>query len=178
MRWICTAFRISDFFSWMHFCVIPILIYSQRASHPRPPDFHADLWGNSRGSSLRKFPHDLSAEMKGEMKGNVLYGYFRLLPCGIPGEFSVWKFPSCFPQKFQSAMQWHRKGPSYVKISQWWFDVILWWIEMYTGLGKLPSHFNPILKFPLNFRMDSRLQPKFPCGFSPPTTTIPGDSPW
>ena len=25
------------------------------ASHPRHQDFHADLWGNSRGSSLRKF---------------------------------------------------------------------------------------------------------------------------
>ena len=28
---------------------------AQRASHPRPPDFHADLWRNFRGSSLRKF---------------------------------------------------------------------------------------------------------------------------
>ena len=50
----------------------------------------------------------------------------------------------------------------YVKISQWWFDVILWWALTFTGLGKLsPPHFNPDLKFPLNFpynpkfRMDS-----------------------
>ena len=39
---------------------------TQRASHPRPPDFHADLWGKSRGSSLWKFPHDFPAEMKGK----------------------------------------------------------------------------------------------------------------
>ena len=43
-----------------------------------------------------------------------------------------------------------------MKISQWWFDVILWWIKIFTGLGKLASHFNPDLKIPLNFRMDSR----------------------
>mgnify|MGYP001795546108 CR=1 FL=1 len=42
-------------------------------------------------------------------------------------------------------------------------DVILWWIKMFTGLGKLPSHFNPDLKispeFPLGFSF--HLQPKF-----------------
>ena len=86
-----------------------------------------------------------------------------------------WKFPSCFPQKIQNAIKWHRKGPSCVKISQWWFDVILWWIEMFTGLGELPYHFNRDLKisleFPSGFSFHS--QPKFPCGF-PPQPQSPG----
>ena len=43
--------------------------------------------GNCLMISLRKF---------GEMEGNFLYGYFRLL--------SLWKFPSCFPKKFQNAI--------------------------------------------------------------------------
>ena len=50
---------------------------------------------------------------------------------------------------------------------------------MFTGLGKLPSHFNPDLnispEFPRGFSF--HLQPKFPRGFPPPTTAIPGDSP-
>ena len=50
---------------------------------------------------------------------------------------------------------------------------------MFTGLGKLLSHFNPNLKiypeFPRGFSF--HLQPKFPRGFPPPTTTISGDSP-
>ena len=37
---------------------------SQRASHPRPPDFHMDLWGNFRGSSPWKFPHNFPAEIQ------------------------------------------------------------------------------------------------------------------
>ena len=49
---------------------------------------------------------------------------------------------------------------------------------MFTGLRKLPSRFNPNLKisaeFPRGFFFD--LQLKFPRGFPPPTTTIPGDS--
>ena len=50
---------------------------------------------------------------------------------------------------------------------------------MLTGLGKLPSHFNPNLKispeFPRGFLF--HFQPKFPRGFHPPTTTIPWDTP-
>ena len=50
---------------------------------------------------------------------------------------------------------------------------------MFTGLAKLSSHFNPDLKisheFPCGFSF--HLQPKFPRGFPPPTTTILGDSP-
>ena len=51
---------------------------------------------------------------------------------------------------------------------------------MFTGLGKLPSHFNFDLKispeFPRGFSF--HLQPKFPRGFPPQTTTILGDSSW
>ena len=50
---------------------------------------------------------------------------------------------------------------------------------MFTGLRKLPSHFSPYLKispeFPSGFSF--YIQPKFPCGFPPPPTTIPKDSP-
>ena len=45
------------------------------------------------------------------------------------------------------------------------------------GLRKLPSHFNRDLKFPLNFRVDSRFtyNPNF-AWIPPPPTTIPWDS--
>ena len=74
--------------------------YSQRASHPRPPDFYADLWGNSRGSSLWEYHHNFPAGIR-QMEGNFLCGYF---PWGIPGEISTWKSPLCFPEKFQNAI--------------------------------------------------------------------------
>ena len=37
---------------------------AQRASHPRPPDFRMELWGNFRGSSPWKFPHNFPAEIQ------------------------------------------------------------------------------------------------------------------
>ena len=48
---------------------------------------------------------------------------------------------------------------------------------MFTGLGKLS--FNPDLKISPEFLrgFSFHLQPKFPRGFPPPTTKIPGDSP-
>ena len=50
---------------------------------------------------------------------------------------------------------------------------------MIKGLGKLPSHFSAGLKISAVFpcRFSFHLQPKFPRGFPPPTTKIPGDSP-
>ena len=50
---------------------------------------------------------------------------------------------------------------------------------MFTGYGKLPSHFNYVLNISPEFTrgFSFHLQPKFPRGFPPPTTTIPGDSP-
>ena len=50
---------------------------------------------------------------------------------------------------------------------------------MFTGLGKLSSHLNPNLKISPEFLrgFSFHLQPKFPRGFPPPTTKIPGDSP-
>ena len=50
---------------------------------------------------------------------------------------------------------------------------------MFTGLGKLSSRFNPDLKISPEFLrgFSFHLQPKFPRGFPPPTTKIPGDSP-
>ena len=106
---------------------------------------------------------------------------------GNEGEFSIWIFPPPFPVEslgifspgnfLPSFLWWHRKGPSYVKIFQCWFEVILWSIKMDAGLRKLPSHFNRDLKFPLNFRVDSRFtyNPNFR-GFlhhQPPSPGIP-----
>ena len=51
-------------------------------------------------------------------------------PCGIPGDISTWKFPLRFPQNFKMPYNDIPKCPSCVKISQWWFDVILWWINV------------------------------------------------
>ena len=39
-------------------------VSSQRASHPRPPDFHTELWGNFRGSSPWKYPRNFPAEIQ------------------------------------------------------------------------------------------------------------------
>ena len=94
------------------------------------------------------------------------------------GMFPFGNFPCFYPQNLK--MQYNDIGrvPVMSKISQWWFDVILWWIKIFTGLGKLPSHFKLDLKtspkFPREFSF--YLQPKFPRGFPPPTTTISGDS--
>ena len=121
----------------------------------------------SYGSSLRKFTPDIPAEIQEKLRGIFYVDKTASWPYGIPGDFSMWKFPSCFPQKCQNAIYWHRTGPSYMLISQWWFNVILWWNKIFTGLGKFPSHFDPYLK----------ISPEFPCGFPPWTTTIPRDSP-
>ena len=98
-------------------------------------------------------PAEISSWFPSGNSGDRGSFYVNISACGICGDISAWKFPLCFPQKFQNAIQWHRKGPSYVKISQWWFDVILWWIKMFRGLGKLPSNFNPDLKISLNFHV-------------------------
>ena len=58
---VCLSFSVA-----IHAAYSYCINNTQRASHPRPPDFHADLWGKSRGLSLRKFPHDFPAEMKGK----------------------------------------------------------------------------------------------------------------
>ena len=76
--------------------------WSQRASHPRPPNFHADFLGNSRGSSLWKFPHELPVEIQGKCRGFFFVEISASFPYGIPGDISAWKFPSCFPNKFQN----------------------------------------------------------------------------
>ena len=66
-----------------------------------------------------------------------------------------------------------------VKISQWWFDVFLRWIKMFTGLGKTSLSFQQGFEnspeFPSGFSF--HLQPKFPHGFPPPKTTSLGDPP-
>ena len=65
----------------------------QQASHPRPPDFHADLWGNSRGSSLCKFLHYFPAEIQGKWRRIFYVDISGSFPCGIPGDISL-GFPS------------------------------------------------------------------------------------
>ena len=85
---------------------------SQRASHPRPPDFHTDLWGNSRGSSLRKFPH--------KMKGNFLGGCFRLLPLWNPWGYLHVEISLVFPSKISKCnLMTNESSRLCGKISQW-----------------------------------------------------------
>ena len=94
---------------------------TQQASHPCPPDFHADLWGYGGIPGDHTCGHSswFPCGNSSEMMGNFLCVYFRLISL--------------------------------------WFDIILWWIKMSTGLGKLPSHSNPFcIIFPPNFHMDSR----------------------
>ena len=103
---------------------------TRRASHSRPSDYHMELWGNFRGSSLWKFPHNFPAE-----------------------EFSMWIFPPLFLREspgtfphFPKILRCHKrpfqrvpvvkKYPSNVLMS------ILWSIERFTGSGKFPFHFN------------------------------------
>ena len=132
---------------------------------------------NSRGSSLQKFPHDFPAEIQGKWRRTSFFcGYFRLLPLWNPWGYFHVEISLLLPSSVSKQIQWHRKGPSYVKISKWWFDVILWWIKMFTSLGNLLSHLNTDLKIPLTFRVDSSFTPKFQHGFPPPTTTCPRNS--
>ena len=45
--------------------ILPVCFHkSQRASHPRSPDFRMELWGNFRGSSPWQFPHNFPAEIQ------------------------------------------------------------------------------------------------------------------
>ena len=105
LRNLCLEWMYMSNFHWLIIKLFLITwLLTQRASHPRPPDFHADLWGKSRGSSLRKFPHDFPAEMKEKWRGIFYVDISASFPSGIPGDISVWKFPSCFPQKFQNAI--------------------------------------------------------------------------
>ena len=55
---------------------------SQRESHPRPPDFRMELWGNFRGSSPWNF---LIISLQ-KFRRNK-------------GEFSMWIFPPLFPRE-------------------------------------------------------------------------------
>mgnify|MGYP001804195958 FL=1 len=133
----------------MFFIPVSVWLYdcgphSQRASHPRPPDFHADLWGNYRDHpcenffmiSLRKF-----SENEGEF-------YMRM----FPPPFSVESLGILSKCNLMT-----REGPQLCGKTQWWFDVIIRWINMFTVLGKLPSHFNRDFKiFPCFFHVDLR----------------------
>mgnify|MGYP001802739646 CR=1 FL=1 len=134
------------------------------------------------GEFKRIIPAEISSWFpsgnSGEMNGCFLCGYFRLLSLWNPWGYFHMGISLVLPSKFQNAIQWPRKGPSYVKISQWWLDVILWWIKMCTSLANLSSHFNPDLKFfPESLhRFSFHMQTKFLRGVPQPTTTIPGDS--
>ena len=109
--------------------------------NPCPPDFHADLLGNSRGHPCGNFLC-ISLGKFSRNKGEFSMRIFPPLLSRIPADIFSWKFPSYFPQNFKM----NRTGPSCVKISQCWFDVIVWWIRMFSGFGQLPSHFNRDLK--------------------------------
>ena len=111
LKIIDTSQRRSHF-DWRHIDAVPhptsdneiCRIIISKKSHPPPQDFHADLWGNSKGSSLRKFPHDFSAEIQGKWRGIFFVDISASFPCGIPGDISTWNIPSCFPRKFQNAI--------------------------------------------------------------------------
>ena len=64
--------------------------------------------GNFLMISLRKF------------RGIFYVDISASFPCGIPGDISEWKFPSCFPQTFKMHLIdiGGVPAPSYVKISQ------------------------------------------------------------
>ena len=118
--------------------VLPYLVFdwypSGLAIHV--PQNSTRIYGGNPGDHpCRKFPHEIPAEIQGKRRGIFYVDISTSFPFWIPGDISGWKFPSRFPQKFQNAIYWHRKGPSGVKISHWWLDVILLWIEMLTGLG-------------------------------------------
>ena len=67
------------------------------ASHPRPPDFHVDLWGNSRDHPCGNF---LVISLR-KWRGIFYVDISAFFSCGIPGDISTWKFPLCFPQNFK-----------------------------------------------------------------------------
>ena len=74
---------------------------SPAGSHPHPRDFCADLWGNSRGSSLRKIPHDFPAEIQGKWRGFFYVNISASFPCGIPGDVSCGKCPCASLKNFK-----------------------------------------------------------------------------
>ena len=57
-------------------------VTTQRASHPRSPDFHIEKWENFRGSSRGNF---------------LIYSQWKFRR--DKGEFSMWIFPPLFPGK-------------------------------------------------------------------------------
>ena len=70
---------------------------------------------------------------------------------GNEGEFSVCIFPPPFPAQLPCGsfpcVSLKNLQMQYIDIGRvqaiWWFDVIFWWIRIFSGLGKLPSNFNP-----------------------------------
>ena len=95
-----------------------------------------------------------------------------------PHHRPTWKFPSCFPQNFK--MQYNDIGRVQVVWKYPRHDLMsffdeLNFLQVWETCLSFQPQFENSPEFPHGFSF--HLQPKFPHGFSPPTTTIPGDSP-
>ena len=141
---------------WENFLSMRHTQITQRASHPRPPDFQADFWGNSRGSSLWKCPHNFRAEIQGKWRGIFYVDISASFPCRFPGDISTWKYLSCFPQHFK--MQFNDIGRVPVVWRHPSDDLMSFFGELkcLQIWGNFPLISTPIWKFPLNFHMDAR----------------------
>ena len=142
----------------------------------------------------------ISTRIYGGIPGDHPCGNFLMISLrkwrGNEREFSMWIFPHPFPveslgsflrgnfprvslKNFKMQFNHMKTVPAMWKSSS--DDLVSFFgeIKIITGLGKFPSHFNPDLKIFHQFLrgFSFHLQPKFPCGFPPQTTTIPVDSP-
>ena len=72
---------------------------SGRAIHV--PQISTDLWQNSRGSSLRKFPHNSPAEIQGKWSGIFYVDISLSFPVESLGIFPHGNFPCASPKIFK-----------------------------------------------------------------------------
>ena len=78
--------------------------------------------------------------------GNFRCGYFCLRFLWNPWGYFQVGTSFVLPSKISECNLINRKGPSYVKVSQWWFDVILWWIKTVNRFGETSLSFQPQFK--------------------------------
>ena len=139
----------------------PILFHHGPAGEPstspsKPFTSPLGFMGNSGGSSLRKFPHDFLTEIQGKWREFSMCIFLSPFAVESLGKFLRGNFPRASLKNFK--MQFNHIGRVPVMWKYPSDDLMSFFGELkcLQVRGNFPLNSTPVLKFSLNFHVDSR----------------------